>query len=71
MTDSRLDSTKKGELSIEIDNISFFQNNEFSSDLVKGYTLPVCGYSPKLYFIPSGISNWKLGLHMLRYFGCQ
>jgi len=59
MSDSRLDSTKKGELSFEIDNISFFQNNEFSSGLVKGYTCQVCGFNPKPSFTPSEALNWK------------
>ncbi|MDD3255978.1 MAG: hypothetical protein PHH33_09000, partial [Parabacteroides sp.] len=71
MTDSRLDSTKKGELSIEIDNISFFQNNEFSSDLVKGYTLPGMWVQPKAVFYPLGNIKLEAGLHMLRYWGAN
>jgi hypothetical protein len=71
MTDSRLDSTKKGELSIEIDNISFFQNNEFNSDLVKGYTLPGMWVQPKAVFYPLGNIKLEAGLHMLRYWGAN
>ena len=58
MSDYKLDPAKKGQLSVEIDNISFFQNNEFSSDLVKGYTLPGMWLQPKAVFYP--LDNIKL-----------
>ena len=39
-TDFRIDPEKKGELSVEIDNLSFFKDDEYTGSFMKGYTLP-------------------------------
>lgn len=39
-TDYRIDPGKKGELSVEIDNLSFFKDDEYTGSFMKGYTLP-------------------------------
>ncbi|MBP8758770.1 MAG: hypothetical protein KBH61_01580 [Parabacteroides sp.] len=71
MSDYKFDPAKKGQLSVEIDNISFFQNNEFSSDLVKGYTLPGMWLQPKAVFYPLDNIKLEAGLHLLRYWGAN
>ena len=35
-----IDTTAIGELRINVDNLNFFKNNEYESEIVKGYTLP-------------------------------
>ena len=39
-TDYRIDPEKNRELSVEIDNLSFFKDDEYSGAFMKGYTLP-------------------------------
>ena len=35
-----IDTTEIGDLRIHVDNLNFFKNNEYESNIVKGYTLP-------------------------------
>ena len=35
-----IDTTEVGELKINVDNLNFFKNNEYESEISKGYTLP-------------------------------
>ena len=52
-TDSiRIDSAEVGALRIGADAMGFFQNNEYSSDLMKGYTLPGAWLRPQLTYTP-------------------
>ena len=46
MVDYRLDSLKKKELRLEIDNMFFFKDNEFEGSVMKGYTLPGLWVNP-------------------------
>ena len=39
-TDYQIDPEKRGELSVEIDNLSFFKDDEYTGSFMKGYTLP-------------------------------
>ena len=39
-TDFQIDPEKKGELSVEFDNLSFFKDDEYTGSFMKGYTLP-------------------------------
>lgn len=50
-TDYEIDPERQGELLVELDNISFFKDNEFAGSVINGYSLPVCGYSLKGCFI--------------------
>ena len=47
----RIDTTDVGALKAEVNALGFFQNNEFSSKVQKGYTLPGGWLQPKLTFI--------------------
>lgn len=62
---------KKGELSFEIDNITFFKNNEYEGDILKGYTLPGFWLNGKVVYQP--LENIKLegGIHTLYYYGTK
>jgi hypothetical protein len=69
MSDSRIDTLRRGQLSLETDNISFFKNNEFSSTVQKGYTLPGLWLQVKASCYP--LANIKLegGLHSVWFWG--
>lgn len=68
-SDHYIDPEKKGQLSVELDNISFFKDNEYTGTIMKGYSLPGLWIQPKVVFYP--LSNIKLeaGAHLLRYWG--
>jgi len=70
-TDHRINPEKKGQLLVEVDNLSFFKNNEFDGTIVKGYSLPGLWLQSKIVYYP--LSNIKLeaGMHMLWYHGAH
>lgn len=68
-SDPRIDPDKKGQLSVELDNISFFKDNEYSGSIMKGYSLPGLWVQPKVVFYPLSNIKLEVGAHMLRYWG--
>lgn len=64
-----LDSLHTGELAVELDNVSFFKDNEYTGDLVTGYTLPGLWLQPKLTYQPINNLSLEVGLHSLVYAG--
>ncbi len=70
-TDHHIDPEKKGQLLIELDNISFFKDNEYAGGIMKGYSLPGFWLQPKAVFYPLGNIKLELGAHMLRYWGAK
>lgn len=64
-----IDSAKVGELSLKIDNISFFKDNEFKGNIFKGYTLPGFWLQPKVAFYPLKSLKLEAGIHALVYHG--
>ena len=58
-TDYHIDPEKARELSVELDNISFFKDNEYTGKFTKGYSLRGFGYKAKRFIIPCGISSWR------------
>lgn len=71
ITTDRVDSTARGELRLNVDNISFFRDNEYKSDLVKGYTLPGIWITPTLSYQPLRNLKVDVGLQMLHYWGAN
>ena len=69
-SDHRIDR-KEGQLSVELDNISFFKDNEYTGSIMKGYSLPGFWIQPKAVFYPLGNIKLELGVHMLRYWGAK
>ncbi|MEG1544661.1 MAG: hypothetical protein RR382_09095 [Tannerellaceae bacterium] len=69
--DYRIDPGKKGELSVELDNISFFKDNEYTGKLMKGYSLPGLWLQPKAVFYPLENIKLELGLNALCYWGAN
>ncbi len=68
-TPSYIESGSKGKLLVEIDNISFFKNNEFNSTFQSGYTLPGFWFQTRGVYYP--LSNLKLeaGFHSIWFWG--
>ena len=69
VTDYQIDSLRKGQLSVEVDNLSFFKNNEFGTTVQKGYTLP--GFWLQLKTVYQPLSNLRLevGAHSIWFWG--
>lgn len=70
-TDHRIDPEKVRELSVEVDNISFFKDNEYSGDFAPGYSLPGLWVQPKLVYYPLENIKVEAGLHALIYDGAN
>lgn len=58
-TDYHIDPEKARELSVELDNISFFKDNEYTGIFTKGIRCRGFGYKAKRFIIPCGISSWR------------
>jgi hypothetical protein len=61
--------TAKGELSFQFDNATFFKNNEYSGNIVDGYTLTGAWIRPKLVYYPDDKLRVELGGNVLKYNG--
>ena len=71
-TDSiRIDSAEVGALRIGADAMGFFQNNEYSSDLMKGYTLPGAWLRPQFTYTPLPQVRIAVGAHLMFYDGAN
>lgn len=70
-SDYKIDPEKKGELSVELDNISFFKDNEFAGTVVKGYSLPGLWLQPKAVYYPLRNIKLEAGIHALIYHGAN
>ena len=67
----RLDSADLRTLKVELESISFFRDNEFSSQLTKGYSLPGLWVQPKLTYMPLRQVKLELGLQALIFSGAN
>lgn len=67
--DYEIDSLETGDLILDIKNINFFQNNEYASRIVKGYTLPGFRIRPSVGFQPIGNIKIEAGFNALVYRG--
>jgi len=63
----RPDST--GNFYFALDNVNFFKNNEYKSELATGYTLPGVWVRPKLVFYPDKKLRLEFGGNVLKYNG--
>ncbi|SEG24391.1 hypothetical protein [Parabacteroides chinchillae] len=70
-SDYKINPDKKGELLFQLDNINFFKDNEYSTSLMKGYSLPGLWVQPKLVYYPLKNIKLELGAHLLRYWGAN
>lgn len=70
-SDRTVDSLKQGSLYLEVDNITFFKNDELSGNFLKGYTLPGFWIQPKAVYYPLKNLKLELGIHALRFWGAE
>ena len=68
-TDYQLKTENTKVLSAELDNISFFKDNEFAGQVLRGYSLPGMWLQPKLVYQPLDNIKLELGMHALIYEG--
>lgn len=68
---TRIDTTARGELRVDIDAMAFFRDNEYKGRLTKGYTLPGFRLQPTLTFQPLRNLKLEAGLYMLHYWGAN
>ena len=68
-TDYNINPERVGELSVELDNISFFKDNEYAGTVMKGYSLPGMWLEPKVVYYPLKNIKLELGAHALIYSG--
>lgn len=61
----RIDSTDVKALRVEVDNLSFFHDNEYSGKLAQGYSLPGLWIQPKFTYNPIKQIGLEVGLHAL------
>lgn len=67
----RIDSIPVGSLRAEVDASAFFHDNEYTSRIQKGYTLPGARIIPHLAYNPLRQVNLELGASMLFYQGAN
>lgn len=70
-TDYHIDPEKARELSVELDNISFFKDNEYTGKFTKGYSLPGLWVQGKAVYYPLRNIKLEAGVHMLIYHGAN
>lgn len=71
IADSHVAVGRVRQLSVELDNLSFFKDNEYSGKVVKGYSLPGFWLQPKLVYYPLERVKVELGSHLLVYHGAN
>lgn len=64
-----IDSTQVGNLNLTLNSTLFFQNNEFSTPHMKGYTLPGFKLRPSLNYRPNKRVSLEMGMYMLNFWG--
>lgn len=64
-------SETPGALSLDIEGVLFFQDNEFDTPLAKGYTLPGFRLRPALCYKATSNVKIEAGISMLHYWGAS
>jgi len=70
-SDTHIDAGDTGSLSLEIDNLSFFKDNEYEGEQSKGYSLPGLWVQPKLTYQPLPNVRLEAGFHALIFDGAN
>ena len=61
----RIDTTDVKALKVELNALAFFRDNEYDSQITRGYSLPGTWLQPKLTYNPITAIHLELGLHGL------
>lgn len=70
-SDYRVDTALTRTLRVEVDNLTFFRDNEYSSTLTKGYSLPGLWIEPRLAYTPHRQIDIEAGLHASLFHGAN
>lgn len=70
-SDYRVDTAMTRTLRVEIDNLTFFRDNEYSSTMTKGYSLPGLWIEPRLAYTPHRQIDLEVGLHACIFHGAN
>ncbi len=65
------DADSTGGLRIAVDALAFFRDNEYSSQMTDGYSLPGAWVRPKLEYDPNKNIHLELGVHALFFDGAN
>lgn len=68
-SDYRIAPEQERQLSIEMDNLNFFRNNEYAGRMIKGYTLPGFWAQAKAVYHPLRTVRLEAGFHAFVYHG--
>lgn len=68
-SETKIDSMNQGKWLVEVDNITYFKDNEYDGKLQKGYSLPGFWLQPKMVYYPLPNVKLELGAHLLHYWG--
>lgn len=71
LEDTCIDSIPVGSLRAEVDALAFFHDNEYSSQLVTGYSLPGVRITPHLAYNPIRQINIEAGASLLLFNGAN
>lgn len=67
----RLEADGRHRLTLQIDNLNFFQNDEFKGGINDGYTLPGLWLQPRVTYQPLANLRLEAGAHLLYYSGAE
>lgn len=70
-SDYRVDTALTRTLRVEIDKLTFFRDNEYSSTMSKGYSLPGLWIEPRLAYTPHRQIDLEAGLHASIFHGAN
>lgn len=66
---NKITKSDTSKLFLEVESNAFFVNNEFTNDIIKGYTLHGFNLSPKISYSPNSKIKFSGGLNVLSYYG--
>ena len=70
-SDYHIDTAMVRVLRVEVDNLTFFRDNEYSSQMTKGYSLPGLWIEPRLAYTPIRQIDLEVGLHASLFHGAN
>lgn len=70
-SDYRVSPALNRTLRVEVDNLAFFRDNEYSSTLTKGYSFPGLWIEPRIAYTPHHQIDLEVGLHASLFHGAN
>ena len=70
-TAQAFDSTRNGQLLLNVVSQNFFRNDEYFGDYIEGYTLPGYTLEPSLVYYPTADFSLRAGISLVQYAGTE